>query len=64
MMLGGVQFYDQDIPYIVKHSIYDFNKGMYGLINDALSGGYKVLDAPRSERDLNPEAVVARETSR
>ena len=64
MMLGGVQFYDHDIPYIVKHSIYDFNKGMYGLINDALSGGYKVLDAPRSERDLNPEAVVARETTR
>lgn len=64
MMLGGVQFYDHDIPYIVKHVIYDFNRGMYGLINDALSGGYRVLNSPRSERELNPEAIVARESVR
>lgn len=64
MMLGGVQFYDHDIPYIVKHSIYDFNKGMYGVINDAMDGGYRVLTEPRSERSLNPEAIVTRETQR
>ncbi|MBA1277958.1 MULTISPECIES: DUF1329 domain-containing protein [Pseudomonadaceae] len=64
MMLGGVQFYDHDIPYIVKHSIYDFNKGMYGVINDGLDGGYRVLTEPRSERSLNPEAIVMRETQR
>lgn len=64
MMLGGVQFYDHDIPYIVKHVIYDFNRGMYGLINDALNSGYRVLSSPRSERELNPEAIVARESVR
>lgn len=64
MMLGGVQFYDHDIPYIVKHSIYDFNKGMYGVINDGMNGGFKVLTEPRSERSLNPEAIVIRETQR
>ncbi|MCL5042158.1 MAG: DUF1329 domain-containing protein [Gammaproteobacteria bacterium] len=64
MMLGGVQFYDHDIPYIVKHVIYDFNRGMYGVINDALSGGYRVLSSPRSEREMNPEAIVARESVR
>lgn len=64
MMLGGVQFYDHDIPYIVKHVIYDFNRGMYGLINDALSGGYRVLSSPRSEREMNPEAIVTRESVR
>ncbi|MOA09370.1 hypothetical protein D3C78_1291930 [compost metagenome] len=63
-MLGGVQFYDHDIPYIVKHSIYDFNKGMYGVINDGMNGGFKVLTEPRSERSLNPEAIVIRETQR
>ncbi len=64
MMLGGVQFYDHDIPYIVKHAIYDFNKGMYGVINDGLDGGYRVLTEARSERELNPEAIVMRETQR
>ncbi|WP_193073434.1 DUF1329 domain-containing protein [Pseudomonas sp. FME51] len=64
MMLGGVQLYNHDIPYMVKHSIYDFNKGMYGLINDALNGGYQVLEKPLSERELNPEAIVGRETVR
>lgn len=64
MMLGGVQFYDHDIPYIVKHSIYDFNKGMYGVINDGMDGGYRVLTAARTERELNPEAIVMRESQR
>jgi len=40
MMLGGVQLYDHEHPYIVKHSIYDFNKGMLWFgSNDALNGG-------------------------
>ncbi|WP_313054243.1 DUF1329 domain-containing protein [Pseudomonas lopnurensis] len=64
MMLGGVQFYDHDIPYIVKHAIYDFNKGMYGIVNDGLNGGYRVLTEAISERSLNPEAIVMRETQR
>jgi hypothetical protein len=64
MMLGGVQFYNHDIPYIVKHAIYDFNKGMYGIINDALNGGYRVLEEPRSERELSPQVIVNRESAR
>ena len=64
MMLGGVQFYDHDIPYIVKHAIYDFNKGMYGIINDALNGGYRVLEEPRSDRELSPQVIVNRESAR
>ena len=64
MMMGGVQFYDHDIPYIVKHTIFDFNKGMYGIINDGMDGGYKVLTEARSERELNPEAIVSRESQR
>ena len=64
MMLGGVQFYDHDIPYIVKHSMYDFNKGMYGIVNDGMDGGYQVLTEARTERELNPEAIVMRESQR
>jgi hypothetical protein len=59
-----VQFYDVTAPYTVKNVIYDFNKGMYALVNDGLEGGYGVLDKPMANRDLNPEAVVARETAR
>ncbi|SES04843.1 MULTISPECIES: DUF1329 domain-containing protein [Halopseudomonas] len=64
MMLGGVQFYDHDIPYIVKHTMFDFNKGMYGIVNDGMDGGYRVMTEPRRERDMNPEAIVSRESQR
>ncbi|SDS87677.1 Protein of unknown function [Halopseudomonas sabulinigri] len=64
MMLGGVQFYDHDIPYVVKHAMYDFNKGMYGIVNDGMDGGYQVLTEARTERELNPEAIVMRESQR
>lgn len=64
LMLGGVQFYDHDIPYNVKHAIYDFNKGMYGVINDALEGGYRVVEEPRSEQSLSPQVIVNRESAR
>jgi len=64
IFLGGVQIYDKTIPYNVKNVVYDFNKGMWALLNDALKGGYKFDDAPRSERDMNPEAIVAKVTQR
>jgi hypothetical protein len=37
---------------------------MYALLNDGLKGGYKFYDKPLSERDMNPEAIVARVTQR
>lgn len=64
IFLSGVQLYDKNIPYNVKNVVYDFNKGMYALLNDGLKGGYKFIDKPLSERDMNPEAIVARVTQR
>lgn len=64
MFMSSVQLYDHDIPYSVKHAIYDFNKGMYGLINDAIKGGYQVLKDARPERELRPQAIVMRESQR
>jgi hypothetical protein len=64
IFLSGVQLYDKNIPYNVKNVVYDFNKGMYALLNDGLKGGYKFYDKPLSERDMNPEAIVARVTQR
>jgi hypothetical protein len=64
IFLSGVQLYDKNIPYNVKNVVYDFNKGMYALLNDALKGGYKFVDKPLNERDMNPEAIVARVTQR
>ncbi len=64
IFLSGVQIYDKTLPYNVKNVVYDFNKGMWALLNDGLKGGYKFIDKPRSERDMNPEAIVARETQR
>ncbi len=62
--LTGVQLYDKDIPYNVTGMIYDFQKDMYGLLNDVSSSGIEVLDEPMPERMLNPEAVVMRHTQR
>jgi hypothetical protein len=56
--------YDKQIPYSSKNVTYDFNKGMYAYVNDVMVGGFKVSAKPQSERDLNPEAIVARETAR
>jgi hypothetical protein len=58
------QFYDVNIPWAAKNVIYDFNKGMYAYVNDVMVGGYKVAPAAKSERDLNAEAIVARESAR
>lgn len=64
IFLGGIQMYDKTIPYNVKNVVYDFNKGMWALLNDGLKGGYKISDTPRPEREMNAEAIVAKETQR
>ncbi|WP_027897451.1 DUF1329 domain-containing protein [Zestomonas thermotolerans] len=64
LFLSGVQLYDKDIPYNVKNVVYDFNKGMYALLNDAHKGGYRFFDKPYSEREMNPEAIVSRVSQR
>ncbi|AVK03427.1 DUF1329 domain-containing protein [Pseudomonas aeruginosa] len=64
IFLSGVQIYDKTIPYNVKNFTYDFNKGNYALLNDALKGGYWFFDKPFTEREMNPEAIVSRVTQR
>ncbi|WP_134554444.1 DUF1329 domain-containing protein, partial [Pseudomonas aeruginosa] len=64
MFQSGVQLYDKDIPYNVKNVSYNFNSGMWSLLNDALKGGYRVVDTPHSESDMNAEAIVSQETQR
>ncbi|EIK52899.1 hypothetical protein YO5_04469 [Stutzerimonas stutzeri TS44] len=64
MFLSGVQLYDKQIPYAVKNVIYDFNKGMYGVINDGLKGGFKIPKEALPERQMNAEAIVSRITQR
>ncbi|WP_313296016.1 DUF1329 domain-containing protein [Diaphorobacter sp.] len=56
--------YDKSIPYASKNVVYDFNKGMYAYVNDVMVGGYKVTPSVRSEREMNPEAIVSRESAR
>jgi hypothetical protein len=56
--------YDKSIPYASKNVVYDFNKGMYAYVNDVMVGGFKVTPTAQSERELNPEAIVARESAR
>lgn len=56
--------YDKQIPFAAKNVVYDFNKGMYVYVNDVMVGGYKVLPSARSEREMNPEAIVSRESAR
>jgi hypothetical protein len=56
--------YDKLIPYASKNVVYDFNKGMYAYVNDVMVGGYKVTPSVRKERDMNAEAIVARESAR
>lgn len=64
LFLSGVQLYDKKLPYTVKNVSYDFNKGMWSLLNDGLKGGYQVHDTPLSERDMKPESIVSQETQR
>lgn len=60
---AGIQFYDVDAPYSVKNVVYDFNKGMYALLNDGLKGGYQVV-TPLSNRNMNPEVIVSKQSAR
>lgn len=61
---AAAPMYDKLIPYASKNVVYDFNKGMYAYVNDVMVGGYKVLPSVRSEREMNPEAIVSRESAR
>ena len=56
--------YDKQIPFSAKNVVYDFNKGMYAYVNDVMVGGWQVMSTVRSEREMNPEAVVSRESAR
>jgi len=62
--ISFVQLYDVNVPYAVKNAVYDFNKGMYALLNDSLSRGYQIPKEIRSERDQNAEAIMARSSAR
>jgi hypothetical protein len=61
---GTIQLYNKPTPFGVKNTIYDVNKGVYAYVNDSTATGYFIAKQNKSERDLNPEAVVARETVR
>lgn len=56
--------YDKSIPFSAKNVTYDLNKGMYAYVNDVTIGGFKVQPKALTERELNPEAIVTRETAR
>ena len=62
--MSGVQLYNLDIPYNVKNVIYDFNKNMYGVINDGLEGGYRFFSEALPEVQMSPGAVVQRKSQR
>jgi hypothetical protein len=64
MFQAAAAMYDKTIPYSAKNVVYDFNKGMYAYVNDVMAGGFKVAPKALSERELNPEAIVTRETAR
>jgi len=61
---GATPFYDAAIPWAARTVVYDLNRNMYTYLNDVTLGGFKVAAQARTERELNPEAVVARESSR
>jgi hypothetical protein len=62
--MAGVQIYDKQIPYATKLAIFDFNKNMYGILNDFLIGKMTFVDKAPSNVQQNPEAIVARVTQR
>jgi hypothetical protein len=61
---AATPMYDKLIPYAAKNVVYDFNKNMYAYVNDVMVGGFKVTPKVMTERELNPEAIVSRETAR
>lgn len=64
MYMAGVQIYDKDIPYATKNAIFDFNKNMYGVINDFLIGSMTFVTQAPPNMQMNPEAIVGRVTQR
>jgi hypothetical protein len=64
MFNGSSPFYDVAIPWAAHSVVYDFARAMYTYLNDVTAGGFKVAAHPRPEIELNPEAIVGRETSR
>ncbi|MDB5869199.1 MAG: hypothetical protein JWP96_1531 [Polaromonas sp.] len=61
---GTAPFYDSGIPWSTRTVVFDLNRNMYTYLNDVTLGGLKVAAQAKSERELNPEAIVARESSR
>ena len=61
---GTAPFYDSGIPWSTRTVVFDLNRNMYTYLNDVTLGGFKVTAQAKSERELNPEAIVARESSR
>lgn len=61
--VGYFQMYDLVQPWTQRTVLYDFNKGNYAYINDTAVGGYKVVKN-LGEREMAPEATVARDTVR
>lgn len=61
---GATPFYDQAIPWASRMVVYDLNRNMYTYINDVTLNGFKISPQAKSERELNPEAIVGRESSR
>jgi hypothetical protein len=64
MFNGMFQVYDKKAPWGSRQVIYDFNKGMYAYLNDVTVGGVQFPAKAFTEREMNPEAIVARETVR
>jgi hypothetical protein len=61
---GNTPFYDVAIPWSSHTVVYDLNRNMYTYLNDVTVNGFKVAPQAKSERELNPEAIVARESAR
>jgi Protein of unknown function (DUF1329) len=61
---GMIQLYDKKLPWAVRTVIYDFNKSQYGYFNDVMIGGHRLPAKAQTERELNPESIVTRETAR
>jgi hypothetical protein len=61
---GTAPFYDVAIPWSTRTVVFDLNRNMYTYLNDVTLGGLKVAAQAKTERELNPEAIVARESSR
>jgi hypothetical protein len=59
-----VPFYDFGFSYAGSSITYDFNKGMYGLVADFSVGGMHYTNTVLPERDMTPDATMARESVR